>query len=84
MMLSACPNARLLAVIDNVRSSFHRYESLLVPEDVKVERVAAEHAEIARHLADGDIPGAVEALKLNWMHGMQRILDNATSSYFTA
>lgn len=84
VMLSACPNARLLAVIDNVRSSFHRYESLLVPEDVKVERVAAEHVEIARHLADGDIPGAVEALKLNWMHGMQRILDNATSSYFTA
>ena len=84
VMLSACPNTRLLAVIESVRSSFHRYESLLVPEDVKVERVAAEHAEIARRLAAGDIPGAVEALKLNWLHGMQRILDNATSSYFTA
>lgn len=84
VMLSACPNTRLLAVIESVRSSFHRYESLLVPEDVKVERVAAEHVEIARHLAAGDITGAVEALKLNWLHGMQRILDNATSSYFTA
>jgi len=84
VMLSACPNTRLLAVIESVRSSFHRYESLLVPEDVKVERVAAEHAEIARHLAAGDVPGAVDALKLNWLHGMQRILDNATSSYFTA
>ncbi|WEK61775.1 MAG: FCD domain-containing protein [Candidatus Microbacterium colombiense] len=84
LMLSACPNTRLLAVIESVRSSFHRYESLLVPEDVKVERVAAEHAEIAKQLAAGDIPAAVVALKLNWMHGMQRILDNATSSYFTA
>jgi DNA-binding GntR family transcriptional regulator len=51
---------------------------------VKVERVAAEHAEIARHLAAGDVPAAVQALKLNWTNGMQRILDNATSSYFTA
>ena len=55
-----------------------------MPEDVKVERVAAEHAEIAKQLAAGDIPAAVSALELNWMHGMQRILDNATSSYFTA
>ena len=84
VMLSACPNSRLLAVIESVRSSFHRYESLLVPEDVKVERVAAEHAAIAKHLAAGDVPAAVEALKVNWMHGMKRILDNATSSYFTA
>lgn len=84
VMLSACPNSRLLSVIESVRSSFHRYESLLVPENVLVERVAAEHAEIARRLEDGDVRGATEALKLNWMMGMQRILDNASSPYFTA
>lgn len=84
VMLSACPNSRLLSVIESVRSSFHRYESLLVPENVLVERVAAEHAEIARRLEDGDVGGATEALKLNWMMGMQRILDNASSPYFTA
>ncbi|WP_309064832.1 GntR family transcriptional regulator [Microbacterium sp.] len=82
IMLSACPNRRLLDVIENVRSAFHRYESLLVPEDVKVERVAAEHGEIARHLKAGDVPGAIEALKINWTHGMRRILDNASSPYF--
>lgn len=84
LMLSACPNKRLLDVIESVRGSFHRYESLLVAEDVKVERVAAEHAAIARALADGDVPAAVEALKVNWMQGMRRILDNASSAYFTA
>ena len=31
IMLSACPNQRLLDVIANVRGAFHRYESLLVP-----------------------------------------------------
>ncbi|MDQ0614299.1 DNA-binding GntR family transcriptional regulator [Microbacterium sp. W4I4] len=84
VMLSACPNKRLLDVIESVRGSFHRYESLLVAEDVKVERVAAEHAEIARNIAAGDIPAAAEALKANWMHGMRRILDNSSSAYFTA
>lgn len=84
LMLSVCPNKRLLDVIESVRGSFHRYESLLVAEDVKVERVAAEHAAIARALADGDVPAAVEALKANWMQGMRRILDNASSAYFTA
>ncbi len=83
LMLSACPNRRLLDVIENVRSAFHRYESLLVAEEVKIERVAAEHREIAQKLIDGDIPAAVEALKKNWIHGMRRILDNASSPYFT-
>ncbi|WP_336644924.1 GntR family transcriptional regulator [Microbacterium sp. USHLN186] len=84
VMLSVCPNKRLLDVIESVRGSFHRYESLLVAEDVKVERVAAEHAAIARALAAGDVPAAAEALRTNWMQGMRRILDNASTAYFTA
>ncbi len=84
LMLSTCPNARLLALIENVRGAFHRYESLLVPDDAMIERVAAEHAEIARHLVDGDVPAAIVALRVNWIHGMRRILDNASSPYFVA
>ncbi|WP_438853341.1 GntR family transcriptional regulator [Agromyces sp. M3QZ16-3] len=84
IMLSACPNRRLLDTIEATRGAFHRYESLLVPNDVMIERVAAEHAEIARHLADGDVAAASVALKANWMNGMRRILDNASSSYFSA
>ena len=83
-MLSACPNQRLLDVIASVRGAFHRYESLLVPNDVMIERVAAEHAAIAEHLAAGDVPDAIVALKANWMNGMRRIVDNASSAYFTA
>ncbi len=84
IMLSACPNRRLLDVIESVRGAFHRYESLLVPNDVMIERVAAEHADIAERLAAGDVPGAIVALKANWMNGMRRIVDNASSAYFTA
>lgn len=83
LMLSACPNARLLEMIESVRGAFHRYESLLVPNDVVVERVAAEHAEIARRLVEGELDAAIEALRVNWMHGSRRILDNAMTSYLT-
>lgn len=83
VMLSACPNHRLLALIGTVRQSFHRYESLLVPDEAIVSRVAAEHAAIAHCLADGDIPGAQAALQTNWVNGAKRILVQASSRYLT-
>lgn len=84
VMLSACPNERLLALISAVRQSFHRYESLLVPDEALVGRVAAEHAAIADRLVAGDIPGAQAALKVNWVNGAKRILLQATSRYLSA
>lgn len=84
VMLSACPNRPLLNVIESVRASIHRYESLLVPEGELVGRVASEHADIARHLVAGDIVQATAALRTNWMNGNRRIADNASSPYFTA
>lgn len=84
VMLSACPNERLLALISAVRQSFHRYESLLVPDEALVGRVAAEHAAIADRLVAGDIPGAQAALKVNWVNGAKRILLQATNRYLSA
>ena len=84
VMLSACPNQRLLTLIGSVRQSFHRYESLLVSDEEIVSRVSAEHAAIARHLADGDLPRAKEALEINWVNGAKRILQQASSHYLIA
>lgn len=83
-MLRGCTNTRLLEVIESVRSLFHRYESLLVPSEVMIERVAAEHVQVADSLIAGDLPGAQEALKSNWLNGVSRILANASSAYLTA
>ena len=69
LMLSACTNKKLLEQIAQVRSAIHRYESLLVGEEVLVERSAEEHAEIARHLVLGHPWGAVvEVLKHEMAH----------------
>lgn len=84
VMLSACPNTRLLELIASTRQAIHRYESLLVPGEAMVERVAAEHALIAERLIAGDVPGAIAALKLNWINGMQRIIDSTDRAYLSA
>ena len=84
IMLSGCPNQRLTDLATSVRQAFHRYESLLVPDEVMIERVAAEHAAIAEHMVNGDVAAASAALTANWMNGMQRILKNSNSPYFTA
>mgnify|MGYP001034906270 CR=1 FL=1 len=84
VMLSACPNERLLALIRSVRHSFHRYESLLVSDEAIVGRVAAEHAAIARCLIEGDLAGAKQALETNWVNGAKRILMQASSRYLTS
>ncbi len=83
LMVSACPNSRLVVLIGTVRELFHRYESLLIPDEVMVERVAAEHGDIARALAEGDIPTAQAALRSNWIQGAKRIRANASISYLT-
>ena len=77
LMLSACPNQKLLEQIAQVRSAIHRYESLLVGAEVLVERSAEEHAAIAQHLVDGDVPAAKAALAENWTNGMRRLLADA-------
>ncbi|MFV0450808.1 MAG: GntR family transcriptional regulator [Propioniciclava sp.] len=80
VMLSACPNRRLLDLIASIRQSFHRYESLMVPGEEVVGRVAAEHAAIADSLVAGDIPAALEGLQRNWVNGAGRILAQASAT----
>lgn len=74
LLLSVCPNERLIELIAGVRLAIHRYESLLVSDEAMIERSSLEHAEIANRLIAGDIPGAQEALKTNWLNGAHRIL----------
>ena len=81
LMLSACPNSRLLELTENMRALIHRYESLIVSDEAMIERVAAEHTEIADCLARGDLEGAKTALKANWINGVRRVLANASNAY---
>ena len=75
LMLSVCPNGRLVGVIENVRATMHRYESVLVADEQQVARRSEEHAAIAAALVAGDVAAAKAALAENWSGGTQRLLD---------
>jgi DNA-binding GntR family transcriptional regulator len=77
LMLSVCPNRRLLSVIENVRATMHRYEALLVADEQQVARRREEHAAIAESLVRGDVEAARRGLWENWSGGTQRLLEAA-------
>jgi DNA-binding GntR family transcriptional regulator len=65
----------LLELLTSVKVGLRRYEHLQVGQDTMLRRAAEEHEQIAQCVLDGDIDGAVAALKKNWHSGMQRILE---------
>lgn len=75
LLLSGCTNDRLLELLTSVKVGLRRYERLQVGQNTMLQRAAEEHEQIARCVLDGDVPGAVTALKKNWHSGMQRILE---------
>ncbi|WP_433229689.1 GntR family transcriptional regulator [Actinomadura formosensis] len=74
LLLSGCPNERLMDLITSLKLTMHRYERVMVGDWEMLERSAQEHERIAEHLVSADIEGAVEALKANWESGKDRIL----------
>ncbi len=74
LLLSGCTNERLLDLVTGVKAGMRRYAPLAVADDAPLRRDADEHAAIARHLLDGDLPAAVVALKTNWANGAERML----------
>ncbi|MGW7417962.1 GntR family transcriptional regulator [Streptomyces sp. NPDC054863] len=78
LLLSGCPNERLMGLIASLKLTMHRYEQVALGDQDVLERSAEEHERIAEHLVGGDVPGAVRALKENWNSGMDRILERLT------
>jgi DNA-binding GntR family transcriptional regulator len=79
LLLSGCPNARLMDLIASLKLTMHRYEQVALGDQDVLERSAEEHERIAECLVRGDVPQAVRALKENWNSGMDRILERLAS-----
>ncbi|TDD39989.1 GntR family transcriptional regulator [Actinomadura sp. KC06] len=78
LLLSGCPNERLMDLITSLKLTMHRYERVAVGDSEVLERSAQEHERIAERLVSMDIEGAVEALKANWQSGKDRIIARLT------
>ncbi|MER6947298.1 GntR family transcriptional regulator [Nonomuraea sp. NPDC000554] len=80
LLLSGCQNERLLDLITSVKAGMRRYAHLLAGDDAPLEREAAEHSRIAEFLLAGDLKSAAEALRHNWVNGMERMLSRIPAS----
>lgn len=74
LLLSGSSNERLLDLITSVKAGMRRYAHLLAGHDAPLEREAAEHCRVAELLVAGDLAGATQALRDNWVNGMERML----------
>lgn len=74
LLLSGCPNERLMELITTLKVALRRYEVLLVPDQESVHRSADEHLRIAQRLTAGDIPGAIAVLRENWDSAAEDLL----------
>ncbi|MFI6598154.1 GntR family transcriptional regulator [Nonomuraea sp. NPDC050536] len=74
LLLSGCPNERLLDLITSVKAGMRRYAHLLAGDDAPLQREAAEHCKVAEELLSGDLPAATRALRDNWVNGMERMM----------
>lgn len=74
LLLSGCRNERLLDLITSVKAGMRRYAHLTVGDDAPLEREAAEHCRIAEQLIEGTLRQATEALRDNWVNGMERMM----------
>ncbi|MFI6638375.1 GntR family transcriptional regulator [Streptomyces sp. NPDC050504] len=75
LLLSGCPNDRLLDLLASLKLTMHRYERLALGDQDVLERSAEEHERIAECLLRRDVEGAARALRENWNSGMDRILE---------
>jgi DNA-binding GntR family transcriptional regulator len=75
LLLSGCPNRRLLDLIGTLKVALRRYEALLAGDDATLATSAAEHRRLAEHLGAGEVTAAVTELKANWTNGIERVLE---------
>lgn len=80
LLLSGCRNERLLDLITSVKAGLRRYAHLLAGDETPLEREAAEHCRVAELLMSGDLAGAGQALRDNWVNGMERLMSRIPQS----
>ncbi|WP_157251254.1 GntR family transcriptional regulator [Nonomuraea typhae] len=80
LLLSGCANERLLDLITSVKAGMRRYAHLMAGDDAPLEREAAEHTQVAEHLIAGELGRATQALRDNWVNGMERMMSRIPSA----
>ncbi len=73
-LLQGCSNSTLLDLIETFRARTYRYGYVFLASDMAGERSVAEHDAVLDVLEIGDVDGAAQALKANWLSGPEAYL----------
>lgn len=71
LLVSRNPNRELAVLLERVRNRLRPYAGSWERGSAEIEASRAEHAEIARLLAAGQLEAAAEALLRHWVRGIQ-------------
>lgn len=74
ILISLCPNARLLALVETLHHQLLRYEHMYMSDAGLIETSVAQHADIIAHIAKGDSAGAERAVRANYASGLAAVI----------
>lgn len=80
LLVSACPNQRLKALIHDQKRIVHRYEHAYLSDASALQESAQQHARVATAVAAGDLDRACHELDRNWRTGMERLIERIAGS----
>ncbi len=75
MLLSACPNRRLLDLINGCKRISQRYWTVFMRENPPLAESAAQHRALLQTVASGDLAGGARLLEAHWQSGMIALLE---------
>jgi DNA-binding GntR family transcriptional regulator len=73
VLLEACPNRRLLRLVETLRGGLRRYVHHYLQRGGRVSLSTLQHTKIADALRKGDRAGARQLLERKWRRGMEEI-----------
>ncbi|OQW56119.1 MAG: hypothetical protein A4S17_14020 [Proteobacteria bacterium HN_bin10] len=73
VLLAACPNKVLLALIQNMQLRTRRYELAVMRESKQISAAVGDHERIIAALKEGDLHAACEALRRNMQNGSEQM-----------
>ena len=74
ILVSLCPNTRLLELIESLHHQLLRYEHMFMSDFGLIDSSIAQHAEIIANIAAGDTAGAERAVRANYASGLAAVI----------
>lgn len=74
ILISLCPNRRLLGLINVLHHQLVRYEHLFMSDEGLIETSIGQHSDIVKRIESGDTAGAEKAVRANYASGLAAVI----------